>query len=435
MTVLHPRPRFSTRTGMHAGARQRGAATLIIVALLFFVMSLVAAYTNRNLIFEQRTGSNQQRSTMAFEAATAAIEWTLSMLNGGRIDDSCVPSVEVTDPPFRERYLTIDAATGEITPRIGPDGEALWPSCVFDGSAWTCSCPRAGGPALAAPAGTAVFPAFRIVFEPTGRQDGTVELRVNGCTRLDDGCLDFPQGVVGGEGRAQMMNTLALRSSLPALPTAALTVRGDLDTAATTLRLYNTDTAGDGITLITGGTVGAASGLQLYSLPGTPGVESIVESDADLAALADGQRLFATTFSIWPDAWRDQPGLFRLTDCAPCTAADVRAAAAVRPGQPIWVDGDLDLDSGGDVGSAAAPLAVVVTGQVTIDVPFYGVLYTRAADWDTAGSGSVLGAVIVENTLSGTGTFSVVRDAAVLQTLQKTTGSFVRLPGGWRDFE
>ncbi|MBK7062382.1 MAG: hypothetical protein IPH51_18705 [Rubrivivax sp.] len=33
--------------------------------VLFFIMSLVAAYTSRNLIFEQRTSANQLRSTQA----------------------------------------------------------------------------------------------------------------------------------------------------------------------------------------------------------------------------------------------------------------------------------------------------------------------------------------------------------------------------------
>jgi hypothetical protein len=33
--------------------------------LLFFIISMVAAYTSRNLIFEQRTSANQYRSTQA----------------------------------------------------------------------------------------------------------------------------------------------------------------------------------------------------------------------------------------------------------------------------------------------------------------------------------------------------------------------------------
>ena len=67
-------------TGRAAG--QRGAASLIVVMLLFFVLSLTAAYANRHLIFEQKTSANQSRSTAAFEAAEAGIEWALAQLNG-----------------------------------------------------------------------------------------------------------------------------------------------------------------------------------------------------------------------------------------------------------------------------------------------------------------------------------------------------------------
>ncbi|MCK7493803.1 MAG: PilX N-terminal domain-containing pilus assembly protein [Comamonadaceae bacterium] len=71
--------------------RQRGAASLVVVLVLFLVVSLVAAYTSRNLIFEQRTGINQYRSTQALEAAEAGLEWTIQMLNAGLIDTACAP--------------------------------------------------------------------------------------------------------------------------------------------------------------------------------------------------------------------------------------------------------------------------------------------------------------------------------------------------------
>ena len=58
---------------------QRGAATLIVVMLLFFIVSLVAAYAGRNLIFEQKTSANQYRATQAFEAADAGLEWALAV--------------------------------------------------------------------------------------------------------------------------------------------------------------------------------------------------------------------------------------------------------------------------------------------------------------------------------------------------------------------
>ena len=208
--------------------RQRGVTTLIIVAVLFFVLSLVAAYTNRSLIFEQRTASNQYRSTLAFEAAEAGVEWALSMLNSGRIDEACVPSTDVTMTSFRQRYLTIDPTSGVVTPTgvlVADGGSTSWASCVFDGTDWVCSCPTGGG-ALAAPSGSGVFPAFRARFvRVSTTQPGIVRLEVNGCTRLTSECLDFPSQAVGGEGRATVQTLIALRGGLAAPPVAAVTSR------------------------------------------------------------------------------------------------------------------------------------------------------------------------------------------------------------------
>ncbi|MFY7949505.1 MAG: pilus assembly PilX family protein, partial [Gemmatimonas sp.] len=61
--------------------RQQGAATLVVVMVLFFIISMVAAYTSRNMIFEQRTGANLYRASQSFEAAEAGMNWALMMLN------------------------------------------------------------------------------------------------------------------------------------------------------------------------------------------------------------------------------------------------------------------------------------------------------------------------------------------------------------------
>ncbi|MBK7062119.1 MAG: pilus assembly PilX N-terminal domain-containing protein [Rubrivivax sp.] len=98
--------------------RQGGAATLIVVMVLFFIMSMVAAYTSRNLIFEQRTSANQLRSTQAAEAAEAGLQWALGLLNAGRINANCVPSTNLADTTFRQRYLYIDGSNGHVTPRF-----------------------------------------------------------------------------------------------------------------------------------------------------------------------------------------------------------------------------------------------------------------------------------------------------------------------------
>lgn len=438
MTARMPSPSLHRR----ARGAQRGVASLIVVALLFFILSMVAAYTNRNLIFEQRTSGNQYRSTMALEAAEAGLEWALALLNGGRIDAACAPSVDAADTPFRERYLSIDPVSGVITPTgaLAPDGGGqVWASCVFDGTdRWTCSCPQPGNaPVLDMPGGAGLHPAFRLRFVRTGGgQPGIVRLEANACTRLDNNCLDFPARATTGEGRATVSSLIALRGGLAAAPVAALTVRQNVDVGGAALGAFNSDVRTGGLAILAGGSV-ATGGLRLGGAPGTPPENALVELDAQLAALPSAERFFSSNFATTSDTWRDQPGTVRL-DCAlvACDGDAVRAVAQQQPGRVVWVDGNVVLDGGTDIGSAAVPLVLVATGNIEVGagVTFHGLLYSQAATWNTAGSGTVRGAALAGNALGGTGSISVVYDADVLNRLRLRTGSFVRVPGGWRDF-
>lgn len=430
------------------GRRQRGIASLLIVAVLFFVVSLVAAYMNRNLIFEQRTSVNQYRSTLAFEAAEAGLEWALAMLNGGRIDESCVASADETQTSFRERYLAIAESTGRVTPTgalTGSGESTVWPSCVFNEGAWSCSCPAPGDALdLDLPSdGGSPHPAFRIRFvrlsnTPTGAPPppGAIRIEVNGCTRLADECLNFPATGVGGEGRATVRVLIALRGGLAAPPVAALTVREDL-TVGGALGVFNPTTAAGGIAVITGGTIDDPSSLlQVGGAPGAPSDSAKVTEDTGLASLT-AVRLFVSSFAIWPDLWRDQPAVRRLDCTSGCDGDDVRDAIALYPGHVVWVDGDIALDGGAPIGSATQPVLLVVDGDLTsIDAgtTFHGLIHVRTASWEPTGSGSVRGAVVAENAMGGSPAFDVVFDADVLQRLRWQTGSFVRVPGGWRDF-
>jgi PilX N-terminal len=410
---------------------QQGVASLIIVAVLFFIMSLVAAYANRNLIFEQRTSANQYRSTQAFEAAEAGIEWALAMLNAGSISaDSCEPSDDPDDTTFRERYLSVNDA-GVFTAR-DPDGTGLgtvWPSCVFADGTWACACPSEGAADLEAEG-----PAFRIRLSAgAGNQPGLVLIEANGCTRRDDQCLDFPARSLGGEGRATVSVMVALRTALPAVPEAAVTARGTVNITGAGLAIWHEDPGKVGLSVVAGG---PASGFNL-SLPTGTLPQPFIENDPTLAAIATADRMFTTTFVLTPNMFADQPGLRVLVDCdGGCDADAVRTQAALNRGRPLYFDGDIDFDSDDDIGSPDAPVLIVATGNITFSAnpTVYGLLYSRAADWSISGTGRVVGAAVAEGDLTGNATTVVEFDKNVLQALQQRTGSFVRVPGGWADF-
>ena len=432
------------------GVAPRGAATLVVVMVLFFIVALVAAYTSRNLIFEQRTSANQYRSTQAFEAAEAGLEWALTLLNSGRIDSSCVSqnAANTTNDSFRMRYLAIAPDTGRITARLrASDGAPRQAACVFGGSGWQCDCPENAPPSLAAPAGTGPFPAFVLRFhelapDATPYPAGVLRIESIGCTRLDATGSICAATTASGDGRAAVNAITALKSALTAPPGAAVTVRGDL-IGASGLHVTNADAASGGLTLRVGGTI-SGTPQALNGPAGTPSDPSnlsrnvtVVSPDASLAALTP-DRMFASVFAAGRDTYRLQPAAVHVDCTAGCSAATVRDQASLNPGRVLWVGGNLDINIPGPIGSAAFPVMLVVTGDLSVSdaaAQLNGLAYVVGQTLTTSG-GLINGGLIAENDLglTGGGTSSVVYDADVLNLLHRGSGSFVRVPGGWRDF-
>lgn len=462
---FHPWP---ARAALKRRGRESGAAALVVVLMLFFVISLVAAYTSRNLIFEQRTAVNQYRSTMAFETAEAGIEWAVAMLNGGRIGDDCtVATATATSRSFRQRYLNIDASTGMVTPRVRPTGGLeLFPTCIWNGTNWACSCPHDAEPSVTAPTGAGLFPAFAIRFSQnygpiTISKPGAIRIEVNGCVRFENTCLrDFSDLPVDSDGRSQHTALLALKSALTTQPAAAITVWGGSDSA--NLVASNTEATRGGITVHAAGAI-TTTPTTLVSTPGTPPARSMVADDSTLvpdgltlgdltaAPAISRDRVFASVFNLLPDSYRSQPAAVTLN----CPVGGCRQALAdlvtANPNRVIWVAGDLTLESAGTVGSMPNPADptvagvanVVVNGAVVVTDPaahIYGMVYVRnmlapASGNAWQGGGQVTGALLTEAGLSNAAQPIVTYDKSVLDTVRRSSGSFVRVPGDWRDFK
>jgi Tfp pilus assembly protein PilX len=455
----------STRLARH---HQRGLAALAVVLLLFFVVSLVAAYTSRNLIFEQRTGVNQYRATQAMETAEAGLEWALLKLNAGRIDADCERSTDPTDASFRERFLNSNAETGFVSARVDGSGNVAFATCVRDGNEWSCSCPDSGAELPDTPTSDGPHPAFRVAFVGSSARPGMVRIYANGCTRLAEECLAFspnmstlpivraiaPSGEgfaaisvwAGMTGRVAAVERDSTKTVVGALPRDALVVRGDISTdSGGTLRVGRTSAAAGYAVRLGGASI--PSGVEPLGAPGSPdGSGNTLSGDPSLSGLvgtADtpvAVRMFASLFMTRPETFRDQPAAVRL-DCEvdSCDGDTVAEVAALNPGRPIWVEGDLRLDGSGDIGSTAVPVTLVVTGDLDFDAgtrTVHGLIYGRAESWRLSGIARVRGAIVAENDLvvaTGSGS-TLYHDADVIRHLATLGGSFVRLIGSWRDY-
>jgi len=441
---------------------QRGAAALVVVMMLFFIVSLVAAYASRNLIFEQRTSANNYRATQAFDAAEAGLEWTIAMLNGGRIDASCASTADTTRTSFRERYLEAEAdGSLKLLPwsDAGTD-KPFFPSCVRDGGGMSCSCPIAGNPVLAAPAGSGAATSFRISFEAVGGQPGLVRVFSRGCSGFGGPC--YPDAATGVDANAEVSALLGLAPSLTQTPVAAFTVRGPAPFDPGGARFVGGGAGG--LAINAGGPIDPAP---VVSGPaGTPIDPAsgglVVPLDTSLSdlpvsgGLSPGEMMFLATFGMPPAAFRVQPAVVRLS-CVDDCATVVQLAADAHPGRVLWIDGDLTIPSAAtlNLGSSAAPAMLVVTGDLdfAVDsiVDIHGLVYSRGTGWTADGTATVTGAFVAEGAASADPTIdggftivgapTLVFDQAAVERLAQVRarqvldfGSFVRVPGSWRDF-
>lgn len=432
----------------------RGAAALIVVMVLFFIVSLVAAYTSRNMIFEQRTSVNQARATQAHELAEAGLEWALTKLNAGLIDGNCQTDVAGAST-FRDRYLTF-AANGDIA----FVGGAAATCAIPPGGDWVCSCPAAGATIPAA------GPAFRIWFEldrGTARQN-LIRVTAAACTEGGVQCLANPQDPEVGKGNAIASVNLGLKGAVDTIPAAAVTAiapstaaSGVTLTGGTQLLAINGWQTGTGVAVHSGGELPAA-GLTVKGAPGTPEDQAKVGPDlslstqagtgglrnsADAGACPAGDphigcsfnRVFAGVFGMPRATWREQPALVECTGV--CDGAVLADLAARNPRSAIRVIGNATLDA--NLGTVAAPVALVVEGDVTLSgagTVVTGLVYGTSGVWTVNGNPRVDGAIFSESaaTFGGGGLLEVRYEPVVLARLRSRHGSFVRLPGSWRDF-
>lgn len=431
--MIHP---SSTRHG-----QQRGAAALITVMVLVLVMSVVFAFANRSLIFEQRTSANQLRSTQALETAEAGLEWTLARLNDtALINGSCTTSSGTAT--YSSRYLTINATTGIIT------ANSLRSACVIRANGTLqCGCPTTGNPAP-----TGVGNHFSIEFTSITTRPDLVRVTARGCTDTGtSGTFDSRCLANGSNDASDGFATASLIvAQIPAVypsPKAALTAKGNVNWqgAGAALTVANTAASTNGITINAGGSVEVADHVDLISVPGTPqGTDaglSVVGGDATLSNTT-GDQYFLSLLGTSKNEFYNSDKAAKVPNNTPTEWG------AVGNKRMIWVGpapnaaptplGNYELPPG-DYGSAENPVVIVVNGNLNIsgNTTIYGVIYAIGNFSGLGGGNSLVqGAALTEgNYADSNGTRKIIYDPAVLARLWEdpSLSSFTKLPGSWTD--
>ena len=445
----------------------RGLAALTVVMIIFFVMALVAAYTNRNLVFEQRISTNSYKSARAVDAAEAASDWTLSMLNGGVLTDNCTAPTAaalVANPAafsdFRRRYLRIQPDTTARegrwdTPLVNGSFVRMYPACIMDANAGlSCICPSLNtrSPAMTTPV-DGLGSAFNVELRTDSNVPGTLTIVAQGCASIGTGntsCYNqqnLAQVASRVDAKSGINMTLALVRALPLAAQApgrpqlaTLTTGGSVISSGGTLKIANRDL---GLIVHAGGTSPPPSATAVYE--GTAGSRSPVVSDSDsaLSSLAASPDWFLSFFGMQPDVYKAQPALIKVP-CpgGTCTSASLTATLARYPRHPIWVDGNLTIDSAAALGSkdptdlldlsTSNPVMLVIDGVLTVNAAtqIAGFLHAKnGIFWNAAAT--LDGALVTPGSFTATTGAELRYNKDVLNSIRLYYGSFVRVPGSW----
>jgi hypothetical protein len=408
----------------------------VVLLLLLMASLLVAGWASRNLLTEQRIAAGELRRIGAFEAAEAGLAWGQAMLDSAHpVGSDC--RAQPGGAHFVARYLGTPDVRGRFVPRQDPaaaGGVPLQMLCARAAGGWRCHCPAAGPPQLTPEPGGATTPAYLLRFE-AGDTPGTVQLVATGCDHLARPCLAGSGDVAGASTRLRL--GLALLPALATPPAAPLTTLGTVDAGAAALGLHNADAQSGGLAVHAGGAV-LGSALRVQTAPGGYPAHAVLGGDAALAALT-AEQLFQRHVGSNRADWLQQPGVHRL-DCTGDCGPALQALLATRAGLTrIHVPGPLQLAGALQLGSPARPLQLVVDGDLLLRGPvqLHGLVHAHRLRWDavSVGDGGLLrGAALLSQGYHGDGAPDIVYDAALLQRLRRQHGSWLRIPGSWRDF-
>lgn len=430
------------------GQAQRGAATLVVVMILFLVMALLAAYANRSLVFEQRISGSYYRASIAQELAEGGVDWTVAMLNGDALDANCLPE-PMGGQRFIDKYMTVSTDDRLIQPTMAAGTDPALDVAVdcakTDNNTLVCRCP-ARGPRTAQPATASadnLVPTFGVIlgYKYTDQHYGNFTVASTGCasSSIDD-CLAVETLSQQGTAMAMQTSSIAFISALPSSPASPLTVRGTLTTAgAGGLGLHNTDPRSAGTLVISGGDPAALDDSRMDSMPGTPASQARIFNEPTLfnAVLqADQDRVFQIFLGMAPSRYKQHPAL-KVVSCASTTDCGPDLMNAYNAGRRmLWVDGDMTIGSNIVLGTVDAPVVIVATGNVTLQgaMQLTGLLVAQGnLAWNnvTGTPSRVVGSVLVVGNMATNGFMDIQYQQAVLDQLRNRQGSYARVQGGW----
>lgn len=400
------------RNAQPIGKLQRGATSLLIVAILLIVSTLAAFYAASAGIFDMRVAANEVKARQAHEAAQAGIDYAVAYIkkgmdqnNNGTADPLTPISAYNTagNSQYRVTYCAVDADL---------------PTCPDTPATLTCDAPT--GSDLANGIGITVS-----------------------CGWSDDNAAK--KRIVVDTGRGPALST---GPGNPLITKGAINVSG----SATVTNYYNNLTIWSGSSLSNIG----ASGKTFVREPTLAVPPEATPPPAPPTSCTSGATYICSTDKsvvgadviINDNSLSSYPKNDFFENFAGQTPSDWRSTTAnleVAGGsvssldgvtaKSIWVEGDASFTGSMTIGTRDKPVVLVVNGDWDGggNVTVYGIVIVMD-DFDVAGNTTIYGAAIVLGSVSGTGSLDVIFDPKAVKGAQ-TEGAFATVAGSWRDWE
>lgn len=440
-------------------ATQRGAATLFMTVVLLLAVGLIALYTNRSAIMEQRLSANEIRSKQAFAAANAGIEYALAYLRAPN--------------GFNNVFISNGTGVSAGAPVTLPSGgNVSYYTAVFCDSTVANNlpaCPTARSATLLVPStGVQCVVPLTVtqiaavscgwsddnssvqrvvqVLQATPSIGGTVSVPViaKGTTNMLTGgasVLNYFNDLTVWTGQAFTSQSGTGKSFIRNIATNQNTTVSDcfrldgtsyVPASGSTVATQPTNNACDQSNSPSAGN--DPGGYQSSSQASTKGFD-VLYGDTNLSSQSP-DTFFSGFFGSSPNTFRDTSATMTIDPGSVLTptsnySTDPSSIVGMT-NNTIWYQGNLDLS--GDVGTALAPVVLIVTGNLTLNanVKINGLVYVMG---DVSGNGTtkIYGALIGNGNVNTNGNLVVIYDPNVLSAASNL-GQAGKVQGSWRDW-
>lgn len=421
---MHRIPR-SVRS-VRSSRLQRGFATIFVTIVLLLAVGLIALYSNRAALVEQRLSANAMRAAQALAAADAGIDHALAYMNGpGGIDHNADGKVD-----------SISANT--LTQSSGGT-PSYYLVAYYNPATALPTCPtRHTGVIPADAALLSTSTAVMAVSCGWSDDDSSVQRVVQLLSNSPSvaGSIAVPlvtrfatSLLTGGAAVLNYFNDLTVWSG------------GDLLGQSNTGKTFVRDILTNPVALPTDPyrTTGNSpacnnppTGYACSTQGSTLGHDTIT-NDTSMSNLSSGD-FFKFFFGQEPSSYRDNTAKFVVDLTGGLTTSNSTNINSIvgLTSTVIWVEGNASLP--GDIGTKDAPVILIVNGDLQLgsNSVVNGLVYATGA---ITGSGSptIYGALISAGTASANGNLTVVYDPNVLMGVTNL-GKASKIPGSWRDW-